>query len=653
VNFLIDECMPIQKANEYFNDEIFKVLDPSCGSGIFLVSALKRMVQWKAVLNYQKTGKIEYPDVETIKRIIRNNIFGVDIEHEATLITIFSLSIALCDKLTPMQIWDNLRFDDLSQTNIQQDNFFGFFNTVEKASFDLVIGNPPFNIPTDRKEEDFFRELEETYFVKPSHKIPNKDLALLFLDRCLPLCKEKGLVSLIVKSNTWLYNSGSKEFRSHIVSNFCVNKVFDFTNIREKLFHGKANIAVCAVNIKNECPIKKEDILHVVLRRTKSVEERMFFEIDHYDLYKVSFESALKKPFVWKTNLLGGGRLFRLINRLNNLGKFEKYLKNKKKEEGWVICSGYQTGQEKENKTKLPDNYVEAPHITGYETIETEDLTLSGIVGTHTENCRYFAASRESNKEVFFKPHLLVREHIDLPVHFIDKDLRFKKGIFGIHAPNNNVKDLLNIEARFNKHRRTFQLYILATSGRAGITLSNSTIKKEDIDGLPYPLEDNDIELSHSENIIVSDVMDFYVKQSANSIDSPLNQLSKPGFISEYAETFCHTLNPIYANKKMRWELDGISEIEETLSVVVFRYGPSRETSVIDTSQLTFKTLSELVYKQHGSSAHITRVFRAYLHEDGYDLLVLVKPNLMRYWLKSIALRDADETFADLKHAGF
>ena len=43
VNFMIDECMPITKPQK---QKDFKLIDVSCGSGIFLVSAFKRMVQW-------------------------------------------------------------------------------------------------------------------------------------------------------------------------------------------------------------------------------------------------------------------------------------------------------------------------------------------------------------------------------------------------------------------------------------------------------------------------------------------------------------------------------------------------------------------------------------------------------------------------------
>lgn len=656
VNFLIDECMPIQKANEYFKDEIFKVLDPSCGSGIFLVSALKRMVQWKAVLNYQKTGKIEYPDVETIKQIIRNNIFGVDIEHEATLITIFSLSIALCDKLTPMQIWDDLRFDDLSQTNIQKDNFFGFFNTVEKASFDLVIGNPPFNPPEKVKNSEYYAQLKKDYQTESSFPIQDQNLALLFWDRAVLLCKPKRDICLILPSGTWLYNNNTLDYRAHFLQSFDVNKIIDFTHLSDTLFHGSANVAVCAVKAINQLP-SKDNLLHVTVKRTNVSEKRKFFELDHYDYHTVNYETALNNSFVWKANLLGGKRLLRLIDRLSKLPILRSFLISKRKK-GWDFGEGYIIGHDgaKSHAELIERDYKYAEWITNKSTVVSDDFNEKGIQKIEIESETIFQWPRMKTKKIFSPPHILIKENLgkeNIPIAFVDEYLCFQNEVVGIHAPEEDYGALLGLYRTFLKQNRTYRFYLLSISSRAGINKSNSPLYMKDIMELPYPEDKTDLELSKSEEIVRDDVLSYYIKSNQGSNNSPLNQTSKSNAISEYAEIFCNTLNPIYANEKMRWELDGIAEIEETLSVVIFRYGSTRATPVIDTSQLSFKMLSQLVYKQHGSNVRITRVFRAYLHQDGYDLLVLVKPNLMRYWLKFISLRDADETFADLKRAGF
>lgn len=51
-------------------------------------------------------------------------IYGVDKEKQATTLAAFSLCLALCDELSPLQIITQLQFDDLTETNILRTDFF-------------------------------------------------------------------------------------------------------------------------------------------------------------------------------------------------------------------------------------------------------------------------------------------------------------------------------------------------------------------------------------------------------------------------------------------------------------------------------------------------------------------------------------------------
>ena len=63
--------------------------------------------------------------------------------------------------------------------------------------------------------------------------------------------------------------------------------------------------------------------------------------------------------------------------------------------------------------------------------------------------------------------------------------------------------------------------------------------------------------------------------------------------------------------------------------------------------------IKSLIYNNASNRGIIfTRVCRIYKHLNGYDCVFLIKPHAVRYWLNSIALQDADETFIDLKKAG-
>ncbi len=654
VNLLIDECMPIYKAEEYFSEENFKVLDPSCGSGIFLVTALKRMIQWKAVIHHKKTGIIQYPEPETIKRIIRNNIFGVDIEKEATLITIFSLSIALCDKLSPMQVWDNLKFDDLSKENIQTKNFFQFFNEIPKENFDLVIGNPPFNPPSENSNKDYYKILQEEYKTESSFAIHDNNLALLFWDRATLLCKPDKSICLILPSGTWLYNNNALEYRKHFLETFDVKKIIDFTHLSDVLFHGSANVAVCATIAQNKKP-SKENLLHIAIKRSNSPEKRAFFEIDHYDFHTVNYDTALNNQYVWKANLLGGGsRLLRLINRLSNLRSLEDYLKEKRKKNGWVFGEGYQIGNHgtKSEEELLSIGFKKAEWITGKKTVETKYFNEFEIK-TSIETEIIFEYPKTRDKEIFSPPHILIKENLGqekIPVKFSDEYLCFKDKIVGIHAPNEQKRELEKLYHNIETHNTTFRSLLISISGQAGITFSNTVLLKTDIVSLPYPEDELDLQLSQSETIVRDDVLNYLMKSGQDSKNSLLNKNAGESELAQFGEVFCKILNPIYATESMAWQVDSFKSFDK-LTVYAFRFGKITNESIINLEGDFSKTES-LINNQTQQNTRITRILRSYLHHEDNDVLILVKPNLMRYWLKSVALRDADETFADLKRAG-
>lgn len=56
-----------------------------------------------------------------------------------------------------------------------------------------------------------------------------------------------------------------------------------------------------------------------------------------------------------------------------------------------------------------------------------------------------------------------------------------------------------------------------------------------------------------------------------------------------------------------------------------------------------------LLLEKRGAGLNVTRIARVY---DG-SCIFMLKPDRLRYWLRSIALRDADETLADLAEQGF
>ncbi|MCK6690810.1 MAG: N-6 DNA methylase [Thermoanaerobaculia bacterium] len=644
VNALIDECMPLDKAEELFKKEDFKVFDPACGSGIFLVAALKRMVQWWAINRYKTTGRIEYPDILTIQRITKNNIFGADIEEGATLISIFSLCIALCDKLSPMQIWNELRFEDLSENNIHTADFFKIYNQFQKGHFDLLIGNPPFNPPAPFNNKSYLKHVKDNYKVEPSHPLNDDNLALFFWDRAVHLRKPGGIICFILPSGAWLYNNNSLEYRRHFLQQFQVGKIIDFTHLSDRLFHRSTNVAVCATIATDRTETLPADLLHIVVRRSKVAEERFHFELDHYDFHRVSYKTALESPFVWKANLLGGGRLLRLVNYLGNLRSLGEYLEEKKGER-WVWAEGYIIG-----KGDKP-----AEWITGKNTVDTESFTERGIGKIKIEDATLFYRNAGENKEIFKPPHILIKENLGqdcIPIVFSEEYLCFKHEIIGIHAKQEDSQTLKKLYQNLTKNAKTNRFFLISASTRAGVSRSTSTLLKNDIMGLPYPENPDDLRLGYSETIVQNDVLEYYIKSNASSENSPLSQPVSRTKLEEYGEVFCNILNPIYEQNGQKWFVQSFYEGDAAIAFA-FCYGMPRIDVLPNLFEGGLQNIENMIQNKTHRNIRIHRVLREYLHLDDYDVLLLIKPKSLRYWLKSIALRDADETFNDLKRTGF
>ncbi|AEE50073.1 HsdM family class I SAM-dependent methyltransferase [Haliscomenobacter hydrossis] len=651
VNLLIDECMPLDKAEEMFSTGTFKVLDPACGSGIFLVAALKRMVQWQAILNYKATESIDYPNIETIKRIVRDNIFGVDIEEGATFISIFSLCIAICDKLSPMQIWNELRFDDLGEENIVTDNFFGVFDQLKAQGFDLVIGNPPFNPPSGFSKLGYFDLIQKNFSITPNLLISGGQLALFFLDKAVELRRSGGKICFILPANSWLYNSKATPYRTFFMENYRVEKIFDFTHLSDRLFHGSATPAVCATIATDLQPKERlGKVLHIIIKRSKVAEERFYFEIDHYDVHQIKYKIALDNSLVWKCNLFSGGRLIQLISYLSGLRSLDEFLFKMKNEKNWVYGEGYKANDYAVASEK--NTYVEAEWITDKQTVEK--LDESGMTIT-IEQRKYFSRPRSTKKNIFKPPHILIKESLGknkIPMAFSEEYLCFNDRIFGIHAPLDQRNELFRLYESFLRSSSLNRLYALTTSGESGVTKSPFVLDGIDILKIPYPENPEDIQLGYSEKIIQDDVLNYYIKSSSNSEKSPLNYSTTESHLHAFGEVFCNTLNPIYEQNGMKWFSLGF-QFDQTTVMHVFCFGKPQQGILPEIFEGGLAGIEKLLYNTTRRNIRISRVLREYLHIEGYDVLILIKPRALRYWLRSIALRDADETFADLKISGF
>jgi hypothetical protein len=647
---LVDEAMPLKSYNE-IDLNTYKVLDPACGSGIFLVIAFKRLVQWWRLKN-----NLKKPNVLELKKLLIC-VYGTDKEEQATRLAAFSLCLALCDELSPMQIIADLRFDDLTLSNILHTDFFinelklkddddnvlliekqkTNFNKLANLKFDLVIGNPPFKTGGIVNYSNMWKYEDEKV------KIPQGQIALKFLSESLPLLKENGIQCLIIKSSGLLYNSTSQDYKKLLFSKLNVVQIFDFTALARNgsLWDNKADVASAAIFLRKTTPDFKKNILHVTFRRTKATNERLIFEIDDYDLHFVNRQTAIENGVIWKNNLLGGGRI-RYVVEKHNCRNFSQYLKKT----NCVVGEGFKVG----SKGSLNPSFIYKIQTIPTDAIEENEIDYSRLENID-ETVKFEKIPTQS---IFEKPNLLIKENIGIdriPIHLNNKSFSFQHKIIGI-SNQENPRLLNSILKSFEKFNDFYRFYIYATSGQILVNL-NTAILKLDIMSIPYIDIEDRISFSNIDRNIINDTivyMQDFIRHGENSqAVKPIPSKELIPIIENYGNEFSSVLNLMYEDESKKFRLDEVVSIDNSFIATIFKYDNATSEEIKYSSQ-TGLDLVGLTHHEVSQHLNTNRIIKLYPQKD---TIVFVKPNQYRYWISLIAYRDADKYFADLSKAGY
>ena len=621
---LLDHAMPY---NGITGKE--RILDPACGSGVFLVGAFKRLINlWRSKNSWKN------PTVEKLKKTLRKSIYGVDLDRNAVDLTAFSLSLAICDALRPNVIWNELKFDYLRDSNLFESDFFDLLlsfqnddqNILDKK-FDIVIGNPPFESELTEAGE----KVDQIAQQQDSNRglLPDKQLAYLFLEQGLTVLKpNSGLICLIQPAG-FLYNRNINTFRTNIFQKCQIKTIFDFTSIRKLYEADPKTIALFAYTRK---PAQDHSIAHWTFRRTVSVKERICFELDHYDRHRISQEYAETDPYIWRANLLGGGRLAEMSQRIRSMRTLAKYLEKKNDwdyGEGFIVAK---TGRREP-----------APFLTGQPLLPTNAFTESGIDETQISTVTETHFRSAYTEDRYSAPIILIKELDSLPIAFRDNGfLAYRDKIVGIHAPQNQVAKLRSLYEILRTNHDTYR-FCCTLNGSQLLVGKATAILKQDIDLLPYPKDHKDIKLSFWEKALQDDVLKYmarYVRLGQNS--QLLQEKAHENDIENYSKMFCQMLGSVYDNLHASEPvfLDG-------LTCQSFYFGKYPKVSWLGKD--AEGELRKLIYYENHEHLQTIRVFRLYSE----NAMLIVKPDRLRYWIRSTAIRDADDTLTDLYHQGY
>ncbi|WP_167481054.1 Eco57I restriction-modification methylase domain-containing protein [Mesorhizobium waimense] len=347
-----------------------RVLDPSCGSGIFLVEAFKRMVRFETLQKRRKLASAE------LRAILRTQVCGIELKEEAARVAAFSLYLALLDSMDPSDILAAGKMPHLIHCGSRDEGHYGtvivanaFALTpaecevlaernrklpkykgrvevlellghskldLELGTFDVVVGNPPWQEAVDYEMGTNGRRvpikkggparqalLWARHF---AHAVGDKSYSQLFLQRALSFSGDAGACGLLISTKViWNGRDSSRDFRTRFLAEVLVKEVVNYTHVR-RLFFASATAPFMFMHYMARGERQTSGVVsYCNARRTRLAETTRIVAFTGMERRIVKQSDLEAFDYLWKTYWWGGHRDAALVARLHmerTLGEF-------------------------------------------------------------------------------------------------------------------------------------------------------------------------------------------------------------------------------------------------------------------------------------------------------------------------------------------
>jgi hypothetical protein len=239
--------------------------DIACGSGSFLLGVYDYLLRYHTTYcnspgkkgEARAAGCIENADgsftlsIAQRREILRNNVFGVDVDAQAVEVAQLSLALKLLEDATtatarPFQpklgekilpdmtknivcgnslidhdILDGRLFERNEERKLNPMSYEDKFPDIMRVGgFDAIVGNPPYGMISDEVLKDYaigkFVSLEGRF-----------DIYELFIEKALSLCNNDRLLGYIIPSPL-LSNLYTRKLRKFILDNTAIDEITNF-----------------------------------------------------------------------------------------------------------------------------------------------------------------------------------------------------------------------------------------------------------------------------------------------------------------------------------------------------------------------------------------------------------------------------------------
>lgn len=530
-------------SNKSRNYSYCKVLDPACGSGIFLVETLRKIIE-----KYIEDTSIKVKDEKfktAIKNLAKENIYGIDKDLSAVQVAVFSIYLTLLDYLEPPAI-ETFKFPILFNENFFEADFFDanatFNNQLNDIEFDFILGNPPW-------KGNGMNELGKSYLKnrknneKPLKKkfniaINNNEIAEGFVLRVSDFCNSHTQIAFIIRSSS-LYNLGyNKEeyspFRQYLLEEYFIDKVFELAPVRYEVFEksNKPAVAPAAVifyRYANGLNTDSNIVHHISLKQSRFFSLFKIFTINRSDYKQIQQDKLKEFDWLWKVLVYGSYLDFNFVRRIKKgFPSIKEIIGDKNK---FIHSTGFHS------RSKALDSPKDTSGIENIPFVKTNAIQSYFIDYEKVDLLEKEKIDIIKETKIYQAPMLLTRKGLDMNTLTVKnsiarKDIIFKDGITSIKPLNgNDISSLFDISAIFSSN--LFAYYSINTFVSIGI--EREQVQNYNKFSLPY------LELNVKKNIesIEKYKHEIYLEKKEvlidnhkihnleNSVNSELNNINK------------------------------------------------------------------------------------------------------------------------------
>jgi hypothetical protein len=664
VSLVLDEVMDGLTGQE-------SVLDLTCGSGVFLVEALRRLVALQT-----PQGR---PSRDVIRKTLYQKVYGIDLSDAAIRVAAFSLYLAALELDPDPQPPEALKFDPL----IKKTLFVGNAHTIEQTregrarltegdglkKFDLIVGNPPWGFKGKRGTA--IRRKTRIHGMPAQPRGEGLD----FLHRAIAFSHQKTRFGIILNATPFFSGSTTGVAAAmHVLRLLAPVTLVNLSSLSGWLF---ATASAPAVVLYARHRAQRPDQLTVVqVPWSASGARTHTFDVSPSDVIRLSLVEVEKCPVKLKAAAVGRRRDLALLDNLApsfstveaQLAQFETKLSD-----------GLTRGSPR-NQTR--DSRV----LKDLELLEAGDI---GSMSIPEALARFtlLKAQWPRTRDIYRAPLVIIKEMVGDNARAIaavsERDLIFTDAFFGVSLPENHASIAHLLVAVLSSSLASW--FFTMTASEFAIWKRKLLIR--DVNLLPVPdlkaaaaspVGNRLVELSkrmHAEPSGPDDwvsldhaVCDLYGLDEADRAvvqdglfraswqwqagrEASVSTASIHPDLSNYARLFLSVVSgwlSIRNERRMRAEIFDIST-NNALRVIRFVLESGSGPSSIDVVQVKGELNDVLTSIGKRLNVKIASALsgKRELRVHGRHEVIIVKPSARRHWMGVCALDDADAVVAE------